>query len=297
MADAAIEPLLDPELLAKLERLSVIAKKVRTGAVKGERRSKRKGTSIEFADYRDYVQGDDLRHVDWNIYGRLEELYLKLFMEQEDLTVHLLVDASASMNFGDPRKVDYAGKLAAAIGYIALCNYDRVSAEAFAGHGGRRMQPCRGKSSSRRLFEFIRAIEAGGAVELEKFVKTYALRNRAKGVAVLISDFFDENGHEESLRRLLMSGSDCYAIHVLAPEEVEPPISGDLRLIDSETNGYTEISMSPALMKKYKENLEGFCGEIKRFCTARGIAYIPARTDTPVETLTMDVLRRGGLLR
>jgi uncharacterized protein (DUF58 family) len=293
----AITSLIEPELLTRLERLAILAKRTRVGTTKGERRSKRKGSSIEFADYRTYVQGDDLRHVDWNIYSRLEHLYLKLFMEQEDLTVHLLVDASASMNFGTPSKITFAGKLAAAIGYIALCSYDRVSCEAFAGHGGQRLQPCRGKSSARRLFEFIQRIEPGGTTSLEESCKQYALRHRTKGVAILFSDFFDQDGHEGALRRLLTSGSDCYAIHVLAPEEVNPPIKGDLRLIDSETEEYTEISVSPALLKKYRENVRGFREEIQKYCRARNITYIPATTDTPLETLTLQVLRRGGLVQ
>lgn len=293
----AAPQLLEPELLAKLERLAILARKAQIGVSKGERRSRRKGVSTEFADYRDYVQGDDLRHVDWNIYGRLEHLYLKLFMEQEDLTVHLQIDASASMSFGQPAKVDYAGRLAAAIGYIALCGYDRVCCEAFAGAGSRRLQPCRGKSSARRLFGFIQSIEAEGATALEKSCKDYVMRNRAKGVSILISDFFDESGHEGALRRLQMSGSDCFAIHLLSPEEVAPPISGDLRLIDAETSRHTEISVSPALLKRYRQNLDSFCDGIKRFCTARGIAYIPATTDIPIERLTLDILRKGGLFR
>lgn len=298
MADTSTkEPLLEPELMHKLERLAILAKKVQVGASKGERRSKRKGVSTDFADYRNYVQGDDLRHVDWNIYGRLNALYLKMFMEHEDLTVHLQIDASASMGFGDPSKLHYAGRLAGAIGYIALCGYDRVSCEAFSGVGGVRMQPCRGKRSGRRLFEFIQSVEAQGHTNLEKSCKDYALRNRTKGVSVLISDFFDESGHEDALRRLMMGGNDCYAIHVLAPEEVDPVITGDLRLIDSETDNFTEISVSPALLRKYKENVDGFRSEVKRFCTGRGITYIPAVTDIPIERLTMDVLRRGGLVR
>jgi uncharacterized protein (DUF58 family) len=297
MADATTEPLLDAELMGRLERLAILAKKVQIGAAKGERRSKRKGTSIEFADYRNYVQGDDLRHVDWNIFSRLESLYLKLFMEQEDLTLHLIIDASASMNFGSPTKMHYAGRLAAAIGYIALCSYDRVSCEAFSGVRSMRLPPCRGKGSSRRLFDFIQNIEAGGATQLESACKSYGLRNRAKGVAVLISDFFDEDGHEGALRRLHMGGSECYAMHVLSPEEIDPPISGDLKLIDSETNNFTEISVSPALVRRYRANLDGFCDSIKQYCTARGMTYVPAPTDTPIDQLTLDVLRKGGLVQ
>ena len=213
---ASSDMLLDTEFLRKLERLAIAARRVQLGSVKGERKSKRKGSSIEFADYRDYVQGDDLRHIDWNMFGRLDALYLKLFQDQEDLTVHLLLDASRSMSFGRPPKIEFAAKLAAAIGYIALVGYDRVSAEALGDAAPRRLPPSRGKASAHKLFSFIESIRASGGTHLDPSLKSYVLRNRAKGVAVLISDFFDEAGFEQSLRRLMQTGSDCYVIHVMS---------------------------------------------------------------------------------
>ena len=147
--------LLDADFVRRLERLAIAAKRVQLGRAKGERKSKRKGISVEFADYRDYVQGDDLRHIDWNIYGRLDALYLKLFQEQEDLTVHLLVDSSQSMAYGQPGKIEFAAKLAAAIGYIGLTGYDRVSVEAFAGSRRQVLRPVRGKGNANRLFSFL----------------------------------------------------------------------------------------------------------------------------------------------
>jgi uncharacterized protein (DUF58 family) len=289
--------LFEPEFLRKLEQLAVATKGVKLGVAKGERKSKRKGSSVEFADYRSYVQGDDLRHIDWNIYSRLETLNLKLFEEQEDLTVHLLIDASESMAHGQPNKLEFACKLAAAIGYVALASYDRVSVEAFNGEETHALRPCRGKASVPKLFSFIESIQAGGETHLENACRSYVLRNRARGVAVLLSDFFDEAGFEGSLRRLGQSGSDLYAMHVLSPEELEPPISGDLKLLDSETGAETEISVSPALLRKYKRNVDGFCESVRRYCTARGIGYVLAASDTPYERLLLDLLRRGGMLR
>ena len=291
------EPLLDAEFLRKLERLAIAAKKTQLGVNKGERRSKRKGVSVEFADYRNYVQGDDLRFIDWNIAGRLDALYLKLFQEQEDLTVHLLIDASASMGLGEPSKIGFARRLAAAIGYIALVGYDRVSVEAFSGAGIQRLAPCRGKASAHKLFAFLQSLSSGGGTSLEASCKSYVNRNRARGVALLFSDFFDEAGFDACLRRLQGSGSDCYAVHVLSPDEIDPPITGDLKLLDSETNAYTEISASRTLLDRYKKNLEGFCESIRKTCLARGMAYVPASTGVSVEQLTLDVLRRGGMLR
>ena len=290
--------LLEPEFLRKLERLAIAAKRVQLGMTKGERKSKRKGSSVEFADYRDYVQGDDLRHVDWNIYARLDALYLKLFQEQEDLTVHLLIDASLSMGFGTPAKLEFACKLAAAIGYVGLVGYDRVSVEAFSEGQARRMRPVRGRASAMKLFSFIQAIEARGTTELERACRSHVVRNRAtKGIALIISDFFDPDGFEGCLRRLTQSGSDLYAVQVMAPEEIDPELSGDLKLVDCETSSFTEISVSRALMKRYKKNRDGFCESIRRFCLARGIGHFVVSSATPVEQLTLDVLRRGGMFR
>ncbi len=290
-------PLLDADFLRKLERLAIAAKRVQLGLAKGERRSKRKGSSVEFADYRDYVQGDDLRFVDWNIYARLDALYLKLFKEQEDLTVHLLIDASRSMGFGTPSKIEFACKLAAAIGYIALIGYDRVCVEGFSGTDVQRMRPCRGRASVAKMFSFIESIEEEGGTNLEHACRSYMLRNRAKGTAVIISDFFDQDGFEGCLRRLTMSGSDVYAIHVLAPEEIDPQLAGDLKLLDSETSGFVEISASRALLKRYKDNRDGFCEAIRRFSVARGIGHFVVSSDTSIEELTLDMLRKGGMLR
>ena len=288
---------LDPEFLRKLERLALAAKRVQLGVAKGERRSKRKGISVEFADYRDYVQGDDTRFVDWNIYGRLDSLFLKLFQEQEDLTVHLLIDASDSMAFGTPPKLEFACKLAAAIGYVALVGYDRVSVEAFSNARRQRMLPCRGRASAGKLFNFIGSIEPGGETNLERSCRSYVIRNRAKGVAVIMSDFFDPQGFEGCIRGLTQSRSDVYAIHILAPEEIEPELTGDLKLLDCETNAYVEISVSRALMRRYKENRDGFCEAVRRYCRARGIGHFVVPSDADIERLTLEVLRRGGMLR
>jgi len=289
--------LLDAEFVRRLERLAIAAKRVQLGRAKGERKSKRKGSSVEFADYRDYVQGDDLRHVDWNIYGRLDALYLKLFQEQEDLTVHILIDASQSMAYGQPAKIEFSAKLAAAIGYVGLIGYDRVSVEAFAGPRRQILRPVRGKGNASRLFSFLSGLSVGGETELEDSCKSYVLRHRAKGVAILLSDFFDPEGFEGALRRLLQSACDVYAVHVLARQEIEPDVTGDLKLLDSETNAYTEISVSPALLKRYRQNVDGFCDTIRRHCLARDIGYMFAPSDTPLDKLLLEVFRRGGMLR
>ena len=289
--------LLDPAFLRKLDLLSIAVKRVRPGVLKGERKSTKRGQSIDFADYRDYVQGDDLRHVDWNLYGRLDELYLKLFEEREDLTLHLMIDASKSMGFGTPHKLAFARRLAAALGYIALSGHERVSVEAFVGDEARRIPAVRGKNSVPRLFEFLGRIDADGATHLESSSRAYLSRNRSKGVAVIFSDFFDDAGFEGVLRRLQQSRSDVYAVHVLAPEEIDPRLTGDLKLVDSETGNFAEISASRALFKRYKKNREGFVGSVRRYCATRGIGYIFASSDAPVEQITLQMFRRIGMVQ
>ena len=201
------------------------------------------------------------------------------------------------MGFGSFAKIDFACKMAAALGYIALAGYDRLSLEAFRGGATSRLPACRGKASAGKLFAFLEDVSADGATDLEAACRQYVIRNRAKGVAVLISDFLDPEGFEGCLRRLSASGSDLYAIHVLSREEVDPQVSGDLRLVDCETQAFSEISMSRALLKRYKENLEGFRGALRQECLRRGIVYVPAASDMPFERLTLDVLRGGGMLK
>ncbi len=289
--------LLDPALLRKLERLAIAAKKVRLGKSKGERRSKRKGSSAEFADYRDYVQGDDLRHVDWNIYSRLGALYLKLFEDQEDLTLHLLLDTSQSMAFGTPHKLEFAKKLAAATGYVGLVGYDRVVASAFSGESFQGLRPVRGKASAGKLFSFLAGLEASGGTQLAERFRTHTVRQRSKGVALLLSDFFDEAGFEEALKRAAASGSEVYAVQVLAPEELDPQLSGVLRLVDSETGGFVEVSVSRALMKRYEKTRDSFLERVRQYCLGRGIGHFVVSSATPVEHLVLELLRQGGMVR
>lgn len=290
-------PILDAAFLRRLERMAISVKKVHLGAAKGERRSKRKGTSMEFADYRGYVQGDDLRHVDWNIYSRLDELCLKLFQEFEDITLHLLLDASLSMNFGTPRKFEFSRKLLAALGYIGLAGYDRVSIGVLAGGRVESLTPLRGKASANKMLAFLQGCAPEGSTNLDDAIRTYALRQRGRGVYVVISDLLDERGFEEPLKRLCATRSDVYVVQVLAPEEITPQLSGDLKLIDSESESATEISVSRALMKRYFQNRDAFIEQVRTYCLGHGMSHFLVSSQTPVEHVLLDVLRRGGLIR
>ncbi len=283
--------------MRKLEKLTLVSRKIFRGRMKGERRSRKRGYSSEFADYRNYVEGDDLRHIDWNIYGRLDKLFLKLFLEEEDLHVHVLLDASRSMDFGSPHKLEYAKKIAAAVTYIGLSNLDRVQAHAFSG-GIRKSTPAlRGKRSSRKLFDFFESLKPDGATGLHETCKTFSqTASFGKGIVVLISDFLDPEGYEEALKRLLGNKLDVYAVQILAPEEIDPEVKGDLKLVDAEDGAFQEITVSQPLLKQYKKTLENYCGGIKDFCTRRGASYVFGSTAQPFDQLILTALRRGGLL-
>lgn len=293
----ALSTLLSPELLAQLERLELVTRKVFRGRMKGERRSRRKGQSVEFADFRNYVPGDDLRFIDWNLYARLEKLFLKLFLEEEDLHFYALIDASASMSFGEPTKLQFAKQLAASLGFIGLCRADRVKIEAL---GGARTQPgpvLRGRQSLWRMLQYVEALEPGMNAPLAAGVKDFCLQNSGKGILVLISDLLDKTGYESALRFLLAQDLDVYVIHILSPEELEPDIKGDLRLVDCEDRDIAEITVSRPLLDRYRRTLAAFIDGAREFCTRRGINYLLTSTQTPVDQLVSSYLRQRGLVK
>ncbi len=291
-----MSPLLDPAFLAKLDRLDLVSRKLLTGKLKGERRSKRWGASVEFADYRNYVVGDDLRFIDWNIYARLDKLFLKLFLEEEDLALHILIDASASCDYGEPPKFLYIQQLAAALGYVGLVNYNRVSLSAMAGDALLDTGPLRGRTKVPRILDFLGALKPAGAGDLPAACKRFALSHRAKGVCVVISDFFDKAGHAAALKYLVGGHYDLFAIHVLSPQELDPPLQGDLKLRDIEDGQLAEVSITGALLKRYHTALDAWRTELRDYLTRRGGAYIPANTAEPFDALILQTLRRRGLL-
>lgn len=289
-------PLLSPDLLARLERLELVSRKVFRGRMKGERRSRRKGQSVEFADFRHYVPGDDLRLIDWNLYARLDQLFLKLFLEEEDLHFFALIDASESMNFGDPTKLRVAKQLAAALGYVGLCRADRVSVAAL-GPQGRRAPILRGRASLWKMLQYLESVSSGTNVSLYDGVKDFSIRNSGTGVAVLLTDLMDKQGYESALRMLIGRRMDVFVMHILSPEEIDPPLRGDRKLIDVEDGDSAEVTINSYVLEKYKQTVQSFIGSVKTFCARRSIVYIPVRTETPVETIVTKYLRERGVVR
>ncbi len=290
-------PLLDPEFLHKLEQLELVSKKIFVGRMKGERKSKRRGSSVEFADHRNYSVGDDLRHIDWNVYGRLDKLFLKLFLEEEDLHVYSLLDTSLSMDFGDPTKLHYGKQIAAALAFIGLVNHDRIILDSYSGTLTQGIPSVRGRSQMWRVVQYLEQLQPSGSSNLTAAAKAFAIKHTGKGVVVVISDFLDKHGYEDALRYLLARNLDIYVIHVLSREEVEPELVGDLRLVDAEDEDEAEISVSAPLLKRYKENLNFFVGGLKDWCTKRGITYIFTTNQNPFDKLVLNYLRERGLVR
>jgi len=303
--------LLTPELLRRLEQFQLLATRKSRSSAKGERRSRARGQSVEFADYRNYVPGDDFRYLDWNLYGRLERLFLKLYEEERELPVRIFLDASESMTFGEPRKFDFARQVAAAIGYVALCGFDRVSLNVFpeldpspdanselrtvnselAARGA--LRSVRGKKSALQFLQNLSALTAGGPAHLNNALRRGALEARHTGLAVVLSDFLDPAGYETGLTALVGRGFQVSAVQILSPDELNPVSYGDLRLVDSESGHHQEVTFGRFRVKAYQQTVRNFCQRLREFCTGRGMNFFTASSDTALEVLLLKQLREA----
>ena len=296
------ERIFDEKTLRKLERLTLIANKIRTGAIKGARRSTRRGTSIEFADYRNYVRGDDLRRVDWNIYARLQRPFIKLLEDEEDLAVHLLLDASASMDWPrtgerDLNKFLYGQRVLAGLAYIALGSGDQVTITILRGDGVQHWGPLRGRGHTLGLLLWLEKATAHGQVNLNQALSDYARRTARAGVCVVLTDLLSPEGYEDGLRALQGRGHEVSAIQILSPDEVNPVLTGDLKLIDVETGAPQDVTVDESMRALYITRLQAWQAEIDAYCTRRGMHYIAADTGTPWEQLILSELRQARVVQ
>lgn len=303
-----LRPLFDDNFLHKIDRLSLVVRKRRSGQLKGERRSTKRGTSVEFADYRDYTQGDDLRRIDWNIYARLGRPFVKLFEEEEDLSVHLLLDASGSMAWSESQEAAdptnkwlYARRVAAALGYIALSSGDRLTATSMQtsadGRSPSRFGPTRGRGKALPLLHFLSEQQAAGATDLNQALRDYAATARRPGLGILITDLFSPTGYQEGLNALLARGYEGLLIHTLAPEEANPPLAGDLKLVDVESGHEQEVTLDAGMRSLYLRRLAAWQEEVNLWCGRRGISYAAVTTDLPFDQLILFHLRQRGLVK
>jgi uncharacterized protein (DUF58 family) len=287
---------LNPDFLARIDQLALVSKKIFAGKMHGDRLTKRRGQSAEFADFRNYVVGDDLRFLDWNIYARLEKLFIKLFLQEEDLHVSVLIDTSKSMEWGSPDKGLYTRQVAAALAYIGLINFDRVSLYTFSNGLQYELAGIRGRRWMFKVIEFLSESEYDGAGDLLKTGKQFATRHPQPGIVVLLSDFLDKGGVEPGLRYLLGRKYDLYAVQVLSPEEIDPPLAGDLRLTDVEDDDMAEVTVSRALLEKYRQTLQSYCLSIKDYCARRGVNYMFTSTQVPFDQIVLSYFRNRGLV-
>ncbi len=289
--------LFDEEFLKKLENLHLVSRKTFNGQLRAERRTRKVGSGIEFADHRKYSLGDDFRYIDWNVYGRVDRLLLRLFEEEEDLHIYVLLDTSRSMLIGDPIKLHYAMRVAAALTYIGLANLDRVGIVGFNETLNDRMPVARGKRRIFKVFQFLRSIKAGGVTQLGKCMDTFVHQNKRRGLAVVISDFYDPKGFEEGINELRYNKFEPFVLQVYDKKEVNPTFHGDLTLVDCETGEGKEVTISRSLLEQYKKEHEKYCGELSDFCTARAIPYFRTHTGVPFDELVLRIFRIGGFLR
>ncbi len=323
-----VDRLLPPGLAARLNRLDLVSRKVFAGKLPGERRSKRRGRSVEFDDHRTYVPGDDLRHIDWNVLARHDRFFIKLFREDQDLALHLFMDASESMNTGEPNKRRFAARLTMALGYIGLVNQNRVVLTVYHGPGRALTQlaPVRGRTNAARLARVLvssldnrpgwesanRSIAnaappepdaRSGGVNFNAALRMVARHRSGRGVLVLLSDFLHREGHRAGLDYLagsLANGFDAFVFHVLSPGELDPAaekLAGDLRLTDIESGQPVEVTASPAVLDAYRAALAQHGAQLRADCRARGISYRLVPSSTPVDELVLSTLRKGGMLR
>jgi uncharacterized protein (DUF58 family) len=298
--------LFDESFLRRLESLAILYRRAVVSRTRGERRSAQRGQSVEFSDFRPYAPGDDFRRVDWNAYARLDRLFLKLFVEEQDLTVHILIDASRSMDWGEPNKLTYAARLSGALGYVALASLDRVTVTALGleGSAARRYLPAlRGKRSALSLFEFLQSFSEKSNGALAKTpgapsaaLGAYAAATRHPGTLLLLSDLMDD-GWQPALNRLAGRGFEVSVLHILSPEELHPELEGDFRLVDSETEASVELSANFDTLQRYQQALANWQSSWRSFCAVRSMHYLPIDTSQSLEELFFARLPQQGVLR
>jgi uncharacterized protein (DUF58 family) len=293
--------LFDETFMRRLERLSLVTRRVRTGRAQGERRSTKRGSSVEFADYRNYTPGDDLRRLDWRIYARLERPFIKLFEEEEDQTVHLVLDASASMDWPEAdrplNKWDFSRKLAAALSYMALTGGDRVTLSHLGQAGHHTWGPRRGRRHIHDLLNHLSTLTAAGPTDLNAALRRVAMARHRPGLLFLISDFFSPAGYETGLAALGRAGYEINILHLLSPDEIEPDLTGDLRLHDVETGQAQDISLNPTLRTLYRQRFQAWQTTLERACFSRDINYVMLNTSLTFDAVILGHLRRRGLVQ
>jgi len=291
------DDLFDDDFQRKLDYLALVSKRAFAGRMRAERRTKKTGAGVEFADHRDYQPGDDFRYLDWNVYQRFDRLLLRLFEEEEDLAIYFIVDASTSMGFGDAKKLRYAKRVAAALAYVGLANLDRVSIVSTTDKVLSRMPATRGKARIFKVFRFLKELKADGHTNLEDALKSFVAQNKRRGLVVLASDLYDPHGFERGINVLRYNKFDPFVVHVIDKQEAKPKLAGDVLLYDCETGDEREVTVTAKVLERFENAYGEYLAEIDRFCSSKQVPYIQADVSVPFEELILRVFRKGGFLR
>jgi uncharacterized protein (DUF58 family) len=294
---AASEDLFDDEFQRKLDYLALVSRRVFAGRMRAERRTKKSGSGIEFADHRDYQPGDDFRYLDWKVYQRFDKLLVRLFEEEEDLAVYFVLDQSGSMGYGTGEKLKYGKKLAAALSYVALANLDRVCIVSGSSKLEERMPETRGKARIFKVFRFLRELPARGTTGLKATLRGFVAQHKRRGLVVLISDFYDPAGFEDAVNVLRYNKFDPLIVHVTDKRERTINVSGDVKLYDCETGEEREVTVTSGVLRKYAEAYDAYVASVEKFCASRTVPYVNADVTVPFDELILRVFRRGGFLK
>ena len=290
------DELFDDDFQRKLDYLALVSRRVFAGRLRAERRTKKSGSGVEFADHRDYVAGDDFRYLDWNVYQRFGRLLVRLYEEEEDLSIYIVIDSSSSMGFSAQRKFRYAKRLAAALAYVGLANLDRITIVATTDRIEERMPTARGKARIFKVLQFLRGLEASGVTDLGDAMKAFVAQHKRRGLVIVLSDLYDPQGFERGINVLRYNKFEPFVLHVVDPTDAAPKLAGDVRIYDCETGEEREVTVTPKVLTQFRLAYEGYLGEIKKFCTERQVPYVPADVNVAFDELVLRVLRRGGFI-
>lgn len=283
--------LFDSDFLKKLEQFQLWSKITTQDGGVGNRKSRAKGSSVEFSDYREYITGDDFKKIDWNAYGRFKKLFIKLFMEERESPVQIFLDVSKSMDYGEPNKSIASRRLAAAVSYISLCSYDRVSIACVNDKTDKFKDSLRGKNSFKEVMDLLESVEYKGTTNIYGTISKYPFKF-GKGVSLVISDFFCEGNAFDMIKYLQFKKQHVYICHILSPQEISPEVGESVRLIDSETGMHKEVTVSKNLLNMYNKAYQKFINKFEENCVKMGVHYMLMDTSLPIETLIWMVVSK-----
>jgi uncharacterized protein (DUF58 family) len=288
------EKIFDAEFLRKLDNIALNARMVMSEGSGGSRKSRAKGSSVEFSDFREYTPGDDFRRIDWNAYGRFDKLFVKLFMEEREALVNIFIDSSKSMDFGGVKKSILSLKLSAVLAFLALNNLDRVCINSLKEKSINQSNTITGRVMFERCINFLENINFSGSLNLNECIKKKDFKGR--GISIIISDFFTEGGIEETIKYLLYKKQEVILVHVLSQEEASPELEGQVRMVDSETGQTREVAVTPVLLKQYHNHLKEFINGIREYSTKMGASYVQVVSDESIEKIIFDDFAKNGLI-